>query len=151
MAQFVRTMREMFWGGVTPDKASIERMREFLTQALPQHFQHEEQHIFPALEATTAAEKASHGTAGLVGDHRVLLEDAQKLLEMLAKLRPDRSQMGYLQQGLDTSLLGALYKSMMEFVGKLERHSAEEDKLMPPSPSRASTRDQGEMIKINPV
>jgi hemerythrin-like domain-containing protein len=103
----------------TNDRQAANVVKTIINQWLVAHFAYEEQRIFPALLAARPSAKFSQRIANLQAEHKSLLQHARRLDQLLGK--PNRGG----------SHRDVLRKSMLDFVNRLQRHSASEDEMFP--------------------
>jgi hemerythrin-like domain-containing protein len=91
-----------------------------LTRKLAAHFTLEEKRIFPTLQTASQGEPTSRYISRLCADHRRLLREAKVLDEVLQHHAPGKK------------LSDDLFRAMVDFLGKLQKHAASEDELLIP-------------------
>ena len=120
ISQYTDSIGRMFGGGHAElVRAATETARQFLTKKLVQHFDYEEQQIFPALLQPTVSETVRRLVLEIQDEHESLLEEAQQLDKMLAAHEAGGDHEDSLRQ------------AMLSFLQKLEKHSVKENELFP--------------------
>lgn len=99
--------------------ARIALIHSFLKTHVVDHFAMENATVFPELLANFPNPNASRLVAILETDHVALLREIDKLNDILAQA----------ERAADAPAMAQLDMAFRMFVGKLQRHAAEEDKL----------------------
>jgi len=119
-SEFVRNLDETvaIWNEKDP-VVKINGMRAFLKTHVEEHFAMEDEEVFPHLLVVHPDESVSNRVARLQQDHERLTAEVTRLHGLLAQV----------ERSADPQVMAELELLFRMFLGQLQRHAAEEDKL----------------------
>ena len=119
-SEFVRNLDRTvaIWNAKEPS-AKVNGIRAFVKAHVVEHFAVEDETVFPALLADNPTSTTVRIVAALGNDHRAIRQEVEKLEELLARV----------ERGADADAVAELDLMFRIFLGHLQRHATEEDKL----------------------